>query len=497
MTNLVGSKPNQLPTIGELGTLAFQNTGSVDSINATNLTVAKIDSSSPLTNTTPYINVDFVNSESWFHPNAFVSSSPATYVGKDGYLKTSAANEMRIEYDPLTGECLGLLLERASTNVLTYSEQLSAWISVNATTVEATNVKAPDNETTADYLQTNSTPSIGHYVRQAFTATTDEYYTGSIFVKPNGVRSIQLVFSGYSTWQGYSEGHTPEVHFNLDTKTYTKLNPYFSASIKEYKDGWFRCSITGKRIGATGNSYLNVMLSTSDTPVVKEDYGTGLTNVDVTGNPGVYLWGGQVEQSNALTSYIKTISSIVSRDADTYKFSTIGLDWKWSFVVDYSLPYVTNKNSLFDDTIFRDVISLYNMMQSQIISAYQIRRIPFQQLGVNVDETTIDSLVAIGNIIQATDDYIENTRYTPEVDKRYRVVGALSEPSSMSICDSSMSRVYLDSDYMNGLIISSSAFVEIRLGVGSDANNMLNGHIKKFQLYQTKLSETDLLEIIK
>ena len=51
----------------------------------------------------------------------FTRSTTGTYLGSDGLLKSAAIDEARIEYDA-EGNCLGLLVEEARTNLLTYSE---------------------------------------------------------------------------------------------------------------------------------------------------------------------------------------------------------------------------------------------------------------------------------------------------------------------------------------------------------------------------------------
>jgi hypothetical protein len=43
----------------------------------------------------------------------------ATYFDKDGLLKTAAADEPRFEFDPLTGDFKGVLVEREGTNIVT------------------------------------------------------------------------------------------------------------------------------------------------------------------------------------------------------------------------------------------------------------------------------------------------------------------------------------------------------------------------------------------
>ena len=56
----------------------------------------------------------------------FTRSTTGTYLGSDGLLKSAAINEARIEYDA-SGNCLGLLVEEARTNLMTQSNIESAY----------------------------------------------------------------------------------------------------------------------------------------------------------------------------------------------------------------------------------------------------------------------------------------------------------------------------------------------------------------------------------
>jgi len=53
------------------------------------------------------------------------SGKEATYVGSDGLIKYAGADEPRFDYDPETGESLGLLIEEQRTNFETNSRLTS------------------------------------------------------------------------------------------------------------------------------------------------------------------------------------------------------------------------------------------------------------------------------------------------------------------------------------------------------------------------------------
>ncbi|WP_417283868.1 hypothetical protein, partial [Comamonas sp.] len=69
----------------------------------------------------PSLLLDFANAGRVDPRIQCVRASTATCIGRDGKRRTVAANVPRIDYDPMTGKCLGLLREEARTNILTNS----------------------------------------------------------------------------------------------------------------------------------------------------------------------------------------------------------------------------------------------------------------------------------------------------------------------------------------------------------------------------------------
>jgi hypothetical protein len=65
----------------------------------------------------------------------FTRASSATYFNSQGVLTTATNNVPRIDYDPATGRCLGLLIERGSTNIVLNSATLATQsVTTTATT---------------------------------------------------------------------------------------------------------------------------------------------------------------------------------------------------------------------------------------------------------------------------------------------------------------------------------------------------------------------------
>ncbi len=101
----------------------------------------------------PTLLLDFANSLTVDPRITFTRASTATYFDAAGVLSSAANNVPRIDYDPETLICKGLLIEEARTNLLTYSEQFdnAAWIKSNANiSVTSTNSTSPDGTASAD-----------------------------------------------------------------------------------------------------------------------------------------------------------------------------------------------------------------------------------------------------------------------------------------------------------------------------------------------------------
>jgi len=69
----------------------------------------------------PTLNLDFANSQELDPRITFTRGSIGTFVNKNGLIETAPANVPRFDYDPISGECRGLLIEEQRTNLVTNS----------------------------------------------------------------------------------------------------------------------------------------------------------------------------------------------------------------------------------------------------------------------------------------------------------------------------------------------------------------------------------------
>ncbi len=249
----------------------------------------------------------------------FTRASTATYVDSAGIIQTAAIDAPRVTYHPTSLALQGTLIEGAASNLIQRSSDLSHvyWGNNNAT-VTPDDTIAPDGTLTADKVE-NLTGTITSLVSKALpvpASSTNDYYA-SIFVKP-------ISPNDDVTLNCYYGGGAPQVNvtYQFSTLTISGSPPYPGEYIfEQYPNGWYRIGYRMTR-DPTG-----VALA-----IQFRVWHAGRT--DISG--GAYLWGAQFELGATATSYIPTISSVVSRSADNATLDTSNVE----IVVDRKLPTV-------------------------------------------------------------------------------------------------------------------------------------------------------------
>lgn len=243
----------------------------------------------------PSLLLDFANSKTLDPRITFTRASTATYTGYDGLIKTAASGAPRFDFNPTTGESLGLLIEEQRTNLLTYSEQFdnAVWAKLNAT-VTANATTAPDGTMTADKLVENTSTS-SHYVEQAVSVINGTSYTFSVYAKAGERPGILL---------GCYLGAPFTARFNLSIGIISSTSSGATANITPLNNGWYKCSIT-MTSAVTGTAWFDYYI----------DNGT-VSSYTGDGTSGIYIWGAQLEAGAFATSYIPTTSAQATRAAD-------------------------------------------------------------------------------------------------------------------------------------------------------------------------------------
>jgi hypothetical protein len=207
---------------------------------------------------------------------------------------TDRLNVPRLTYQNGGGGCPSLLLEKQSTNALTYSEDFtqSDWPKQN-TIVTANATTSPDGTQNADKLIANTT-NARHLIYQAITTPNTHTFTTYAKAGENSFLIMRL------------DTDTPEVKnwFNLSNGT-VGTSQGGSPTITSVGNGWYRCSM---QYTPSTLSNIYAVLYTAKTDGVE-----GFAGND---SDGTYIWGAQLEASSYPTSYIPTTSASATRVAD-------------------------------------------------------------------------------------------------------------------------------------------------------------------------------------
>jgi len=226
------------------------------------------------------------------------TGTTATRVNASGFIETMGANTPRFDFNPVTLVCRGLLIEEARTNLKIYGQDLSnalAWLATFLTTL-ASGFTSPDNTTNG--VKATNTAGITSLLQAniAITPSATNVYYPTIFVKKGNTSTVTMNVY-FATAAEYN------VFFNLDTLAVTGA-PVANAFIFEnYGNGWYRI---GYQVPADATGLQNQM----HYRIWESSRGAG-----VAGN-FQYYFGAQLEIGAFATSYIPTVASTVTRNAD-------------------------------------------------------------------------------------------------------------------------------------------------------------------------------------
>jgi hypothetical protein len=221
---------------------------------------------------------------------SFTRNSSATYVGPDGLIKTAAVNQPRFEFDVLSGDYRGLLIEESRANLVPNSDKPSllpstegfgALISVSSVTT----LTPKGNQSVWRFTVPSSwSQNPRRNIRFPVVNATVTY---SCFMK--GITNNAFVFFG--AFNGSSS-----IGVNLSTGS-IGFKQGFGHKVQYYGNGWWRVFTSG-----FANS--------------SGSFGQNFGWQCDTANAQFYAFGVQIEVGSYGTSYITTSGSAVTRQPD-------------------------------------------------------------------------------------------------------------------------------------------------------------------------------------
>jgi len=186
-----------------------------------------------------------------------------------------------------SGVCYdGVTTAKAEENLLTYSQEFDEWSASNVT-VTANATTAPDGTTTADLMYPSSTGSY-RFIRQTLNSGNVQ----SIFAKASGFNWLAMTRATSTA--------TP-IWFDLQNGvvgTVGVSSGAVSTDIIDYGNGWYRCVV----VFDSDDNDTRFMVTDADND----------TNATANGTDGIFIWGAQLEQRDAVTAYTPTTTQPIT-----------------------------------------------------------------------------------------------------------------------------------------------------------------------------------------
>ena len=246
----------------------------------------------------PTLDLNFAATKTLDRRITFTRDSLGTYIDQNGVLKYASNNVPRFDHDPVTGESLGLLIEKSRTNILygtpSQANTVNTYNLYNSLTGEYNATRLAKNTST-------NSQSHGSWNWNGNLSTTS--FVISVFVKKINHASffMQVVASGV--------GDNLYVYYNIDTGVtshtdYTSPgNLTVTKSIENYPDGWFRLVA---RVEGFSNAALHSGFRLGFA------HPTNNSQQYVDSSDEVLVFGAQAEVGDFVTSYIPTHESTTS-----------------------------------------------------------------------------------------------------------------------------------------------------------------------------------------
>ena len=345
---------------------------------------------------------------------------------------TTRLNMPRVDY--LNNSNGSLILEPQRTNLIEYSNFSSGWSLLSGGSIAHNQTVSPDGTQNASVLSGNGADDNAIY--DALNLSVQSY-TLSVFAKQKGVSILSL--------KGFTSGALGLSKFNLSNGTIetASSNQFSDEKIENYGNGWYRCSV-------------------KVTPTSSGSKFFGFKGEDSDSGELFSLYGAQLEVGSYATTLIKTSGSSVTRNKDACSISNVAdRIGQTEGVVYAEIDYTPHSIN------YESIASLQGTSTQQYIEFYFNSN---NRLGVGIYN---------GGAIQLSFTSAVQTKGIKKIAIAYKA-------NDFAIY---LNGVQLHTDNSGSVPPTSS----LGLGMNYALNNyQLSQPIKQFQLYNTRLSNSEL-----
>jgi hypothetical protein len=385
----------------------------------------------------------------------FIRASEGSYINRYGLISTANIDEPRFEKN-------GLLIESRATNSILWSENFGKtdWVKTNATILAANgnlDPVSPTNVKTAWALQDNSVSST-HLVYQEITLPVPERgttHTASVFLAKGTAEFAKVILRSGNSIYSYSvivDLNTGSTFEETSTDATGTVITNTNISVTKILNGWYRVALTAKFPDTIPTLGLEVRMVSQ----VGDSYTDTYNNIVLS---HFYIWGGQIEQNFFATSYIVTDNTTSTRSGDTVlmRMGTTTINFPTTqntYVMDFDILGTRHDH-------FRDVFSLggfqYNIMR---VDGYGNHIAFYDASGIS-DNTPLEANFLHRAAVRYNDGRYSLFRNGFEVASKTANPHTIGTPS--------------------GIIY-----------IGNSNDNILNGHITNFRIYDTALTNDEI-----
>jgi hypothetical protein len=450
----------------------------------------------------PTLNLDFANSQSLDPRITFSRGSIGTFVNKNGLIETASANIPRFDYDPISGECRGLLIEEQRTNLVTNSTS-ATFTGLTGLSTTTDGSLAPDGSNAIVYIPT--TGATYHASNADFCSInldTVGIATGSTFdvtysmwLKDYNNSDLGVYFVVQADISGTSPSYALGIAKPKSASwTSSTLNTGWTRNYEKvipYPNGWYRFIQSYRYTRQTSYNRLVFYIQVFNNRNAQIYRGDGTS--------GIHIWGPQVEsavspsQGAFETSYIPTSGSTVTRSPDLARlqepyFSQFFNKYEGSVFVNFNINSPVDNGSILDLQRSRTLFYIGNRSDGT-----------YQGYGV-INNTSTDynnrltgqaasqrTFIGSGNVYTSGSP-ITNGKVcvSYDIDKLRLTNDKLKSVSSVN-------RRGTNSQQQS---ITTQVFNEITIGwgnIGGSSNRYMTGTIKKLQFYPKSLNDAQML----